>query len=110
MQWNQENLQSKLSLGKGTLDTSSQSQSIQTHSSTDSLNFNESNFSEHSPMPYETVDYIITELIASNQSHVKPPLIAWHRPSAWQIDPTQDLTKMENLHFFYNDSSEVIRS
>jgi len=59
---------------------------------------------------YETVDSIITELIASNQSHVEPPLIAWHRPSAWQINPTQDLMKMENLHFFYNNSSEVIRS
>jgi hypothetical protein len=35
-------------------------------------------------------DFIQTEIIVSNQSHDKPPLIAWYRPSAWQIDLIQD--------------------
>jgi hypothetical protein len=54
----------------------------------------------------EKADSIIEEILLSSPNHVKPPLTAWHRPSAWQIDQTQDLTKMENLLYFYTDNSE----
>jgi hypothetical protein len=107
MQWNQQPLPSKLSLGVDTKSILIPSQSNQTLTSTISPNSNESKYSELLPKQYVTVDSIIEEMVKSNQTLVEPPSIAWHRPSAWQIDPTQDLMQMENLHFFYNANSEV---
>jgi hypothetical protein len=57
-------------------------------------------------MQSEKEDSIIGEILLSSPNHVKPPLTAWHRPSAWQIDQTQDLMKMENHLYFYTDNSE----
>jgi hypothetical protein len=53
------------------------------------------------------VNAILEEMIQSNLTLVEPPSTAWHRPSTWQVDPTLDLTPMENLYFFYNASSEA---
>ncbi len=61
-------------------------------------------------MQSEMADSVLKDLIDSNQSHVEPLLIAWHRPSAWQIDPAQDLMKMKNLLYFYTDNYEGIKN
>ena len=46
----------------------------------------------------------------SKQKQLEPPSIAWHRPTVWPIDPIQGSTKMDDLHSFYFDSYEDIRS
>jgi hypothetical protein len=86
---------------------SGQSPLLQTLTSTTSPNSNESRFLEPSLMQSAMADSILSDLLYLNQIPVEPPSIAWHRPSAWQLHPTHVLTKMENLHFFYNDNTEA---
>jgi hypothetical protein len=45
-------------------------------------------------------------LLSSSLTHVEPPLIAWHRPTTWQIDLTQDLMKMGNYLYIYSTITE----
>ncbi len=89
-QWNQVQTPSKLSLGIDFNNTLNQLPSLMTHSSTISLNINASGSSVPLNKHLEKDDSTIKELVASKLNHAEPPLIAWHRPSAWQIDPTQD--------------------
>jgi hypothetical protein len=109
-QRNQVQIPSKLSLGIDFNNTLNQLPSLMTHSSTISLNINASGSSVPLNKHLEKDDSTIKELVASKLNHAEPPLIAWHRPSAWQIDPTQDLMKMENLLYFYNNNSEDTKS
>jgi hypothetical protein len=108
--WNQQPIPSKLLLGIDTNNTLNQLPSHQTHFLTTSPNLNESGYLEPSPMRFVKTDLALKNLLLSSPDHAEPPLIAWHRPSAWQIDLTQDLTKMENLLYFYIDNSEDTKS
>ena len=109
-EWNQTPIRSNLSRGSDTSLTSSPSQPHQTHSWMNFHPSNEIKFWEPSLTPYTTEDFISNAQNQSKQNPFDPPLIAWHRPTAWQVDPTQDLTKMENLLFFYNYKSEDTKS
>jgi hypothetical protein len=109
-QWNQPQIQSKLSLGVDTNSISTRSQLNLTTTLITSPNFNASKSSEHLHKQSKKADLILENLLYSNQTLVEPPSIAWHRPSAWQIYLTHVLTKMENLHLFYKGNIEDTRS
>jgi len=107
--WSQEPTRSKLSLGQDTSSTSSRLQSKTTTSSNNSPSFNETKSWEPLHTPFEMGDFIKTSKV-SKQKQLEPPSIAWHRPTVWPIDPIQGSTKMDDLHSFYFDSYEDIRS
>ncbi len=108
--WNQQQIPSKLSLGTDTSNTSHQLPSQMTFSLKSSPNINESEYLALSHTQFMKTDSILKDLLSSSPGHVEPPSIAWHRPSAWQIDPTQDLTRMENLLYFYTANSKATKS
>ncbi len=105
-QWSQQPKPSKLWLGNATSLTLSQSELKMIHSWSNSTNSNELESLEHSPKHFERVDFIMENVLPSSLTAVKPPLNAWHRPSGWKIDPTQELTSMDDLQYFYQDNSE----
>jgi hypothetical protein len=109
-QWSQLPKPSKLWLGNATSLTLSQSELRMIHSWKNSINSNESGFSEHSPKHFEKVDFIMENILPSSLTAVKPPLNAWHRPSGWKIDLTQELTSMDDLQYFYQDNSEDLKT
>ncbi len=105
-QWNQAQAPSKLSLGRDISNSSNQVQSQMILTSTISPRSKKSR--DWAPLlkQSEKEDSVLKDLILSRPNHVEPPSTAWHRPFAWQIDLTQNLTKMENLLYFYTDNSE----
>jgi hypothetical protein len=109
-EWNQTPIQSKISHGEDILLTSNPLQSNQIHSWKISQHSNETRSLEPSHTHFEMEDFIQGDRTQSKPNQFDPPSIAWHRPTAWQISPIQELTKMENLLFFYNDKSEDIRN
>jgi hypothetical protein len=53
----------------------------------------------------EKVDLVLNLPNFSKLSQSEPPWTAWHRPTSWLINQTQDWMQMESLHSFYKDNS-----
>jgi len=75
---------------------------------TDSIGVNDTKSSALSGNTSEKVDLVLSLPSFSRLTQSKPPWIAWHRPSSWLSNPTQDSTLMASLHSFYNDNFEDI--
>jgi hypothetical protein len=101
---------SKLWLGNATSLTSSPLESRMILSWNNSANTNESEFFEHLSKHFKKVEFMMENIPPSSLTAAKPPLNAWHRPSGWKINPTQELTLMEDLKYFYQDNSEDLKT
>jgi hypothetical protein len=106
-QWSQEPIRSKLWLGRDTSLTYSPLESPMMNILKTSSPSNDIVSLELSLTPSDRIDLIQEKLIQTNQNTARPPSSAWHRPTDWQADLTLLSTPTENLHFFYNDNSEV---
>jgi len=103
--WSKEPQRSSFARGSAFRDIYSQSVSLTTHSSTASIEANDTRYSAPLGITSGRVDSILKSPSFSRLTQSEPPWIAWHRPSSWLCDLTHDSMPMASLPLFYNDSS-----
>jgi len=107
--WSKEPMRSKFALGLGFNDTCVQLDLYMTPILITSHSSSAQRSSVLSLTPSEKVDWVLETVVrSSSQGQSEPPWTAYHRSLGWLTDQTQDLTEMENLHFFYKDNLEGI--
>jgi len=105
MQWSKEPVRSSFARGGDTKTTSCQLDYNMTSSWKGSIEGNALKFSVLSLSQSEKVDLVLSLPNFSKPTRSEPPWTAWHRPTSWLIEPTQDWMQMESLLSFYNDNS-----
>jgi hypothetical protein len=102
MQWSKEPLRSSFAHGAGTRTISRPSGSMKISSLKTLTEGSGTRFLRHSANQSEKVDLVLSlpNLLRPIQS--EPPWTAWHRPTNWLTEPTQDWTPMESLLSFYS--------
>jgi hypothetical protein len=60
--------------------------------------------------PSEKVDLVLNALQIQHLNQSELPWIAWHRALDWLTKRTQDWIQTKDLHSFYKDNCEDIKS
>jgi hypothetical protein len=96
MQWSKEPVRSSFARGGDTKTTSCQLEYNMTSSWKGSTEGNALKFSALSLSQSEKVDLVLSLPNFSRPTRSEPPWMAWHRPTSWLIEPTQDWMQMDS--------------
>jgi hypothetical protein len=107
-QWSQEPIRSKLWLGQGIAPTSNPLGLEMITTLNNSANLKNTESLQHLQMQSDQTASTPEKRSQTNLNIVNPPSVAWHRPTDWLATKTQPLMQIENLHSFYNDSSDIM--